>query len=144
MFASVALFGAYLLIKFLPQLDLQTVFNCYFWYADRRRRPAPFCWHVPNSGWRQQTALLTGRCCCTCRLIGSIAIIGTLAAPLRQLVMHGNHVMSLTLNPLDVLCSLSTSLLVLRQRDLIGMSSSLICQSGWQRTKTGSPSGAFA
>jgi hypothetical protein len=32
-FASVALFGAYLLIKFLPQLDLQTFFNCYFWYA---------------------------------------------------------------------------------------------------------------
>lgn len=35
-FASIALFGAYLLIKFLPQLDLQTFFNCYFWYADRR------------------------------------------------------------------------------------------------------------
>lgn len=48
-FASVALFGAYLLIKYLPQFDLQTFFNCYFW------------------------------------LIGSIAVIGTLAAPLRQL-----------------------------------------------------------
>lgn len=53
-FASVALFGAYLLIKFLPQLDLQTFFNCYFWYADRHCRPAAFCRYAPNSVCRQQ------------------------------------------------------------------------------------------
>ena len=29
--ASAALFGAYLLVKFLPDLKLQTLFNAYFW-----------------------------------------------------------------------------------------------------------------
>jgi hypothetical protein len=35
---------------------------------------------------RCQLTLLEPCYCCTCRLIGSIAIVGTLAAPLRQLV----------------------------------------------------------
>ena len=29
--ASAALFGAYLLVKFLPDLNLQTLFDVYFW-----------------------------------------------------------------------------------------------------------------
>ena len=41
---------------------------------------------------RMDTLLITCCCCCTCRLIGSIAIIGTLAAPLRQLVTHLHHI----------------------------------------------------
>ena len=29
--ASAALFGGYLLVKYLPNLSLQTLFDCYFW-----------------------------------------------------------------------------------------------------------------
>ena len=88
--------------------------------------------------------LLTSCWCCTRRLIGSIAIIGTLAAPLRQLVITVTRVMS----PFELLpyrrAVLTESLAVFRQRALIGTCSRLICRSGWQRTKTGSPSGAVA
>lgn len=31
MAASAALFGAYLLLKWLPELNLQALFNAYFW-----------------------------------------------------------------------------------------------------------------
>lgn len=48
--ASVALFGGYLLVKYLPDISLQTVFDAYFW------------------------------------LLGTVAIAGALAPPLRTLV----------------------------------------------------------
>ena len=49
-FASGALFGGYLLIKFFPTLNIETFLNSYFW------------------------------------LIGSIAVTGAAAPPLRSLV----------------------------------------------------------
>lgn len=49
-FASGALFGGYLLIKFFPDLNIETFLNAYFW------------------------------------LVGSIAVAGAAASPLRSLV----------------------------------------------------------
>ena len=50
--ASAALFGGFLLVKYLPWVNLQTVFNLYFW------------------------------------LVGTAAVTGAIAPPLRQAVSY--------------------------------------------------------
>lgn len=64
-FASGALFGGYLLIKFFPDLNIETFLNAYFW------------------------------------LVGSIAVAGAAASPLRSLVsaqlsLEGTHASEVT------------------------------------------------